>query len=59
MSSLPLVYEKRGPIAYITFNRPEVHNALSSEAMCRLVDAWEDFDRDDSLRVAVASRYVA
>jgi len=55
MSSLPLVYEKRGPIAYITFNRPEVHNALSSEAMCRLVDAWEDFDRDDSLRVAIVT----
>ena len=34
-----LVYEKRDGIAYITFNRPQVRNALSPEAFCRLVDA--------------------
>jgi len=50
-----LLYEKRGGIAYVTFNRPERHNAWDAETMCRLADAWKDFDQDDSLRVAVVT----
>lgn len=53
MSEPALVYEKREGIAYLTFNRPEVHNALTPEAFCRLVDAWKDYAADDSLRVAI------
>ncbi len=48
-----LLYEKRGEIAYVTLNRPEVHNAMDSEVMVRLADAWQDFAADDSLRVAI------
>jgi enoyl-CoA hydratase len=51
----PLLYEKRGSIAYITFNRPERHNAWDAETMCRLADAWKDFGEDDSLRVAIVT----
>ena len=50
-----LLYEKRDGIAYLTFNRPEVHNALSPEMMVRLADAWQDFADDDSLRVAIVT----
>jgi enoyl-CoA hydratase len=51
----PLLYDKRDSIAYITFNRPERRNAWDAETMCRLADAWKDFDQDDSLRVAVVT----
>lgn len=50
-----LLYEKRGHIAHITFNRPEVRNALSPEMICRLADAWKDFADDDDMRVALIS----
>lgn len=51
----PLIYEKRDGIAYITFNRPDRHNAWDAETMCRLADTWQDFDRDGSLRVAIVT----
>lgn len=51
----PLLYEKREGIAYITFNRPERHNAWNAEVMCRLADAWKDFGEDDALRVAIVT----
>jgi enoyl-CoA hydratase/carnithine racemase len=53
VSEAPLRYEKRGHVAVITFNRPEVRNAVSPEMGCRLVDAWRDFAADDELRVAI------
>lgn len=53
MSAPALLYEKRDGIAYITFNRPEVRNALSPEVICRLADAWQDYAADDNLRVAI------
>jgi enoyl-CoA hydratase len=53
MSEPALLYEKRDGIAYITFNRPRVRNAVNPEALCRLADAWENYAKDDSLRVAI------
>lgn len=53
MAEPALLYEKRDGIAYLTFNRPQVRNALSPEVFCRLVDAWRDYAADDSLRVAI------
>ena len=53
MSEPALLYEKRNGIAYLTFNRPQVRNALNPEAFCRLADAWQDYAADDSLRVAI------
>src|SRR4051794_16496537 len=47
------LYEKRDRIAYLTFNRPAVRNAVNPEALCRLADAWQDYAADDSLRVAI------
>lgn len=48
-----LLYEKRGHVAYLTLNRPEVRNAMNPEMIVRLAEAWLDYARDDNLRVAV------
>ena len=48
-----VIYEKKGHIARVTLNRPEVHNAMDAEVIVRLAEAWQDFADDDSLRVAI------
>lgn len=40
------IYEKKGRIAYVTINRPEVMNALHAAASRELSEIWTDF-RDD------------
>ncbi len=50
-----LTFEKRGHIAVITLNRPEVRNAINPEMMVRLAEAWLEYDRDDELRVAIVT----
>lgn len=57
MTTPALRYEKREGIAYLTFNRPEVRNAISPEVICRLADAWQDYAADDSLRVAIINQW--
>lgn len=37
----------------LTMNRPEVKNALNMEMLCRLSDAFDDIDSDDSVRCAI------
>jgi enoyl-CoA hydratase/carnithine racemase len=48
-----VTYEKRGRIAYITLNRPQVMNALHLEAHLELKEIWEDFRDDPELWVAI------
>jgi enoyl-CoA hydratase len=48
-----VIVEKDGPVLVVTLNRPEKRNAVNSEVMCRLYDAWVELDRDDALRVAI------
>lgn len=48
-----VIYEKRDGIAYITLNRPEVHNAIDTETDDLLFEAWADFARDPEVRVAI------
>jgi enoyl-CoA hydratase/carnithine racemase len=48
-----VLYEKRGEIAYITLNRPEVHNAINPELDDALFEIWNDFRDDDGVRVAI------
>ncbi len=48
-----LIYEKRGRIAYVTINRPEVLNAISPLTQRELVSAFLDFDEDPDVWVAV------
>jgi enoyl-CoA hydratase/carnithine racemase len=46
-------YEKRGRIAYVTLNRPQVMNALHLEAHLELKEIWEDFRDDPEVWVAI------
>lgn len=48
-----VLYEKRGEVAHVTLNRPEVKNAIDVETHERLCEIWADFRDDDDLRVAV------
>jgi enoyl-CoA hydratase/carnithine racemase len=46
-------YEVREGIAYLSFNRPEKHNALRDEDIAALVDALHRFDADADAGVAI------
>src|SRR5712692_6331555 len=46
-------YEKRGRIAYVTINRPEVMNALHPPANDELSAVWDDFAADPDTWVAI------
>jgi enoyl-CoA hydratase len=48
-----LVYERRGAIAVLTFNRPDARNALTWDMYQGLFDACEHVDADDRIRVLV------
>lgn len=48
-------YEKKGPIAYVTLNRPDKLNAMNGAMHRELGQVWADFRDDDTLRVAVLS----
>jgi enoyl-CoA hydratase len=48
-----VLVEQDGPVLTVTLNRPEKKNAVNSEVMCRLYDAWNRLDADDALRVAI------
>ncbi len=45
--------EIRGHVAYLTMNRPQVHNALNPELMVRLAQAWHQLRDDDRVRVVI------
>ena len=48
-----VIVEKADHVLTVTLNRPEKRNAVNSEVMCRLYDAWVELDRDDDLRAAI------
>jgi enoyl-CoA hydratase len=48
-----LLFEKRNHIAYLTFNRPEVHNSFNPEIIVSLGEAWHEIDRDDDVRAVI------
>ena len=50
-----ILYEKKGRIVYITINRPQTLNSLSIQAILELSQAWQDFEKDDSLWVSVVT----
>jgi enoyl-CoA hydratase len=45
--------EKRGHVLIVTLNRPEARNALSSEMLAIMNEAWDQVDNDPEIRVAV------
>lgn len=46
-------YEKRGPVAVMTINRPQAMNAFTAEMLRAMDAAFADFNRDPDLRVAI------
>ncbi len=48
-----LLYEKRGPVAYVTLNRPKVLNALNQKTWENLHAAFEDVRDDPAIRGAI------
>ena len=48
-----VIVEKEGAILIVTLNRPEKRNAVNSEVMCRLYDAWEQLNDNNELRVGI------
>lgn len=53
MAYANLLYEKEGPLAIITVNRPEVRNAISRAAMLELERALDEAEADDEVRVVI------
>lgn len=48
-----ILVEHRGAVTLITLNRPPALNALNSQVLADLIDAFAAFDADDSQRCAV------
>jgi enoyl-CoA hydratase len=48
-----LLVERDGHVITLTMNRPGSKNALSSEMVVRLADAWEEINADPDIRVAI------
>ena len=48
-----LLYERRGAVAVLTFNRPDARNAMTWDMYQGLYDACEHVERDDRVRVFV------
>lgn len=48
-----VLYERQGPIAIITINRPEAMNAYDADVVSAMGQCFESFDDDDTLRVAI------
>ena len=50
-----LKFEVRGRVAWLTMNRPEVHNAMSYALNQALADAWEEVKSNDDIWIAVVT----
>ena len=48
-----LVVERRGPVGWLIFDRPDAGNAMDATMLRELEDAWRELDRDPDIRVIV------
>jgi len=48
-----VTYDRRGPVAVVTIDRPERRNAVDRETALELREAWERFDADEAVAVGV------
>ncbi|MFI1996558.1 enoyl-CoA-hydratase DpgD [Actinoplanes sp. NPDC020271] len=46
-------YDKQGPVARVTLDRPDVLNAMDLRMHEELAEIWDDVEADDDIRVAV------
>jgi enoyl-CoA hydratase len=49
MSDDPVTYDRRGPVAVVTIDRPETRNAVDRRTARALGAAWDRFEDDDAL----------
>lgn len=52
---MSIKYEKKGNVAYITLNRPEVHNAINIEGRGLLAKIWAEVRDDPEVRIAIVT----
>jgi enoyl-CoA hydratase/carnithine racemase len=50
-----VIYEKRGHVAWVTINRPEVRNALHTYAYVELRSCWLDMARDPDIYAGIVT----
>jgi len=55
MSYSEILYDKDGPILYLTLNRPEKLNAFTGTMQKELIDAYERADEDDDVRAIIVT----
>ncbi len=48
-----LLLERRGPVGWLVFDRPEAANAMNAQMMHELEHAWRELDADPGVRVIV------
>ena len=48
-----LIVERRGPVGWLVFNRPDRGNALDATMLHELEGAWKELDADPDVRVIV------
>ena len=53
MSYETILVEQRGAVTLVTLNRPQALNALNSQVLADLLDAFANYDADPSQRCAV------
>ncbi len=49
------IFEHEGHVATLTLNRPAKRNALPSEMLVRMYDAWVEVDTNPDIRVAIVT----
>src|SRR5215470_18041065 len=50
-----VIYDKKGHVAYVTINRPDVKNALHSYAYAELRSCWRDIGLDPNIYVGIVT----
>ena len=50
-----LLVERRGPVGWLVFNRPEAGNAMDARMLDELEEAWSELDGDPEVRVIVTT----
>lgn len=53
MTYFALKVERRGPVGWLVFDRPEVGNAMDATMLAELESAWLELDADPEVRVIV------
>jgi enoyl-CoA hydratase/carnithine racemase len=55
MGTAGLIVERRGPVGWIAFDRPEAGNAMDAVMMARLPGAWRELDADPGVKAIVVT----